>query len=168
MNYVILIETSEEKKETWYYFIQLEGNKENLRHLEQQLNSVDWRLLHGLCTYQLDVDFVVSETTARQMCKLKMNYIGHQKFNGKLNKIFFDINNTDGNVTKMGKIYDTLKFGRIAKFFRNKDDEEEEEGEDDEEDVTHTDYESISSSDSEGHDAPSPEILQQLKDFFTT
>ena len=48
MNYVILIETSEEKKETWYYFIQLEGNKENLTYLEQQLNSVDWTMSGSL------------------------------------------------------------------------------------------------------------------------
>jgi hypothetical protein len=172
MNYVVLIETSEEKRESWYYFLQYEGNKDNLRHLERQLNSVEWKLLPGLCSFQLDVDFLVSETTARQMSKLKMNFIPHQKLNGKLKKIYFDIdNNVDGNVTKMGKIYDTLKFGRIAKFFKNDDyteDGDDEEDDDEEDDITHTDYESISSSDSEGHDAPSPEILQQLKDFLTT
>lgn len=170
MNYVVLIETSEEKRESWYYFLQYDGNKDNLRHLERQLNSVEWKLLPGLCTFQLDVDFLVSEGTARQMSKLKMNFIPHQKLNGKLKKIYFDIdNNVDGNVTKMGKIYDTLKFGRIAKFFSYTGDGGDFDDEDDEEDdITHTDYESISSSDSEGHDAPSPEILQQLKDFLTT
>ena len=167
--YAILIETSDEKKESWYSFIRYDGNEDNLRHLQKQLHSIQWSLLPNLCTYQLHLDNLVSEQTARQMCKIKMHYLPHKKFDGRLKKIYFDIdNNSDGNVTKMGKIYDSLKFGRISRFFSDGGDTSDADDEYDGDEMIHTDYESISSSDSDISDAPSSEVLQQLKDFLLT
>jgi hypothetical protein len=175
--YAVLIETSEEKRESWYYFIKYRGNEANLKHLYKQLDSIYWKLLPELCSFQLFTDILVSERTAVEMCQLKLNYLCHQKFDGKLKKIYFDFEENDGNVTKMGKVFDVLKYGRISQFFgeessRSDGEEEEEEDEDyveeeEEDSRVHTDYDSISESDSEtGENAPSQEMLHQLKDLL--
>lgn len=166
-HYAILIETSDEKRESWYSFIRYDGNEDNLHALEKQFKSVDWVLLPNTSSFQLHLDYLVSEETARQMSKLKMNFIPHRRYDGYLKKINFGIdNNCDGNVTKIGKIHDTLKFGRIATFINNEDDLDYDS---DEEEMIDTDYESISSADSDDNsDAPSSEVLQQLKDFLTS
>lgn len=168
--YAILIETSDEKRESWYSFIRYDGNEDNLHHLEKQLNSVDWLLLPKLSLFQLHLDYLVSEETARQMSKLKLNTIPHKRYDGHLRKINFGFDNSaDGNVTKIGKIYDTLKFGRIASYIGNGDgggNDDDDYESDGEEDVIDTDFESISSSDTELSDEPSTELLQQLKDFL--
>lgn len=175
--YAVLIETSEEKRESWYYFIKYRGNEANLKHLFKQLDSIYWKLLPELCSFELHMDTLVSERTAVEMCQLKMNYLCHQKFDGKLKKIYFDFEEQDGNVTKMGKVFDILKFGRISQFFgeeeSSRSDEEEEEEEDyveeeeeEEDSRVHTDYDSISESDSENNNTPSQEMLQQLKDLL--
>lgn len=168
-HYAILIETSDEKRESWYSFIRVDGNEDNLYHLKKQLGSVEWVLLPSLSSFQLHMDYLVSEETARQMSKLKMNFIPHRRFDGYLRKINFGFNNnTDGNVTKIGKIHDTLKFGRIATFIGNGDgDNDDSDYDSDEEEVIDTDFESISSADSVCSDEPSSEVLQQLKDFLT-
>ena len=170
MSYAILVETSHEWRETWYSFINFKNNKENLYHLNKQLKSIDWKLIPHLATFQLHLDPLVSSETASEMCQLTINqFLSHQKFDGKMKKIYFDINDdNDGNVTKMGKVYDILKFGRISKFFSDR--EEEEDGEEEEDDYYrttttnddhHTDYDSITSSDSEDH--LTTEVIERLK-----
>jgi len=54
--YVILMETNGEESESWYYFIRLNGNEESLKHLNKQLEQVDWVILDDLsrpCTFRL-------------------------------------------------------------------------------------------------------------------
>ena len=41
-NYVVLMETSGEECESWYYCLRYEGNEDNLKVLSEQLESVDW------------------------------------------------------------------------------------------------------------------------------
>ena len=196
-SYAVLCETSEEKRESWYYFIKYNGNEGPLNHLYEQLESINWKLLPDLSLFNLDLNNLVSEQTASHMCRLKLNtFFPHKKFSGKLRKIHLNFDEKDGNVTRMGKVYDALKFGGISNYFtkyllndvtlspsssetsKYKDDrfesEGEDEGEEDEEEDEvsdghiHTDDDSISSSDSENSDAPSSEMLQQLKDFLIT
>ena len=167
--YAVFIETSEEKREMWYYFIKYDGNEANLNHLYKQLESIHWVLLPGLCSFQLHLDHLVSEETAFQMCKVKNQFLSHKKLDGKLKKIYFDFDEHDGNVTKMGKVYDVLKFGRISDYFvkyslsdlnlclSSSSGEEE----NDEEEDTETD--SISNSENEETEEISPELLQDLK-----
>ena len=174
--YAVFIETSEEKREMWYYFIKYDGNEANLNHLYKQLESIHWVLLPGLSSFQLHLDHLVSEETAFQMCQLKNQFLSHKKLDGKLKKIYFDFEDHDGNVTKMGKVYDVLKFGRLSDYFvkyslsdlnlclssSSGEDEDEDEDEDDEEEDTETD--SISNSESEEEtEEISPELLQDLK-----
>lgn len=166
-HYATFIETSDEKRESWYSFIRYDGNEDSLHYLKKQLDCIEWSLLPNLSSFQLHLDHLVSGETARQMSKLKMNFIPHRRFDGYLRKINFGFDNhTDGNVTKMGKIYDLLKFGRIASFIGSEDDDDYDDT--DGSDMIDTDYESISSAESEDSDAPSPELLQELKDFLTT
>lgn len=173
MSYAILVETSHEWRETWYNFISYNNNKENLHHLSKQLKSIDWKLIPHLATFQLHLDPLVSSETASEMCQLTINqFLPHQKFDGKMKKIYFDINeDNDGDVTKMGKVYDTLKYGRISKFFSGSGEEDKEEEEEDDDyyktttttinDDHHTDYDSITSSDSE--DLMTTELIERLK-----
>jgi hypothetical protein len=167
-HYATFIETSDEKRESWYSFIRYDGNEDNLHHLQKQLESVEWLLLPNLSSFQLHLDPLVSGETARQMTKLKMNFIPHRRFDGYLRKINFGFDkNSDGNVTKLGKIHDTLKYGRIASFMGG-DNDARDDYDDSDESIIDTDYESISSAESEDSNAPSSEVLQQLKDFLLT
>lgn len=149
-NYVILMETNGEEYESWYYFIKVEGNEENLYHLQSQLEKIDWYILDDLSTFDLDLDNPVSAQTAKQMTKIDLNhYSFHRKFDGKLEKIDFDFKKKDGNETKICKVFDLLGFGQIEDFI---DDEDI-----DEEDLTSssevsTDDESLSSSEEEDED----------------
>jgi len=176
--YAVFIETSEEKRDMWYYFIKYDGNEANLNHLYKQLESIHWTLLPGLCSFQLHLDHLVSEETAFQMCQVKNQFLSHKKLDGKLKKIYFDFDEHDGNVTKMGKVYDVLKFGRISDYCvkyslsdlnlclssssSGEGDGEEDDDEEEREEDTETD--SISNSESEEEmEEISPELLQDLK-----
>ena len=171
MSYAILVETSEEWKETWYSFISFKNNKDNLYHLQKQLNSIEWKLLPQLSVFQLYLDPLVSAQTASEMSEVKIHqFLSHKKFDSNMKKIYFDIDDdNDGNVTKMGKVFDTLKFGRISKFFNLDECDYEEntnyKSTNDDYDEHHTDYDSITSSDSD--DIPS-EFIEELKRILKT
>jgi len=72
--YVILMETNGEECESWYYFIRLNGNEENLKYLNKQLEQVDWVILDGLSTFDRDLEHPVSAQTAIEMCKVDLNH----------------------------------------------------------------------------------------------
>jgi hypothetical protein len=142
--YVILMETNGEEYESWYYFLRLDGNEENLRHLNDQLEKVDWHILDDLSTFDLELEQTVSAQTAKEMTKVDLNHNSfHRKFDGKLKKIDFDFKKKDGNETKICKVFDLLGFGQIDEYISDEDI--------DEEDLTSsnsTDDESISESES--------------------
>jgi len=120
--YVILMETNGEECESWYYFIRLNGNEENLKHLNKQLEQVDWVILDELSTFDLDLEHPVSAQTAIEMCKVDLNhYSYHRKFDGVLQKIDLEFSKKDGNETKMCKTYDRLSFGTIENFIDDED-----------------------------------------------
>ena len=120
--YVILMETNGEEYESWYYFIRLNGNEENLKHLNKQLEQVDWVILDELSTFDLDLDHPVSAQTAIEMCKIDLNhYSYHRKFDGVLQKIDLEFSKKDGNETKICKTYDRLSFGAIENFIDDED-----------------------------------------------
>jgi hypothetical protein len=127
--YVVLMETSGEEMESWYYFIKYNGNEKNLEHLQQQLQTVDWHILEEMSTFDLDLDHLVSETTAKEMIKLDLNHHSfHRKFDGILDPIDLKLRHRDKNDKKIVKIFDILGYGQIENFIDNEDIEEEEEG----------------------------------------
>ena len=156
--YVILMETSGEEYESWYYFIRLEGNEENLKYLVNQLEKVEWHILDDLNTFELDLENCVSAQTAKEMTKIDLNHHSfHRKFDGKLQKIDFEFKKKDGNETKICKVFDALSYGQIENFI---DDEDV-----DEEDLTSsesTDNETVSESESEEDDRSDNETKQKV------
>lgn len=138
--YAVLMETSGEECESWYYCIRYEGNENNLKHLQEQLESVDWYILDDLSTFDLDLEHFISETTAKELTKLELNHHSfHRKFDGVLDKVDLNLRKKDKNEKKMVKVFDVLGYGQIEDYV---------DGEDlDEEDLTDTPQ---SSSDDDG------------------
>jgi hypothetical protein len=141
--YAILQETSGEESESWLYFIKYQGNEEALQHLNKQLDMVDWYILDGYSTFDLETDFLVSEQTAKEMTKVDLNaYSFHRKFDGTLKKIDLDFRDKDKNSKKIKKAFKVLGYGKIEEFI-------------DEEDVDPEDLVSVSQSDEESSESRS-------------
>ena len=156
-SYVILMETSGEEYESWYYFIRYQGNEENLKYLSDQLDKVDCKILDDLSTFDLDIEHTVSSQTAKEMTKIDLNHTSfHRKFDGKLKKIDFDFKKKDGNETKICKLFDILGYGQIENYI---DDEDI-----DDEDLESTDDESVSiSEDENSSDSDLEELRKGVK-----
>ena len=164
--YTILMESNDEEFEQWYYFIKVEGNEENLRYLQKQLEKIDWEIMEDLSTFDLEMEYFVSAQTAKEMTKIDLNaYSYHRKFDGKLKKIDFDFKKKDGNETKMCKVFDTLGYGKIEDYVSDEDVDEEDYESDS------TDEESVSSESSEeevkkysNKKVPSSVLRERLRD----
>ena len=124
--YVVLMETSGEECESWYYCIRYNGNEKNLEHLQKQLKSVDWYILDDLSTFELDLEHFISEQTAKELTKLELNHHSfHRKFDGTLDTIELNLRHKDKNEKKMVKIFDILGYGQIEHYIDDEDIDEE-------------------------------------------
>jgi len=124
--YVTLMETSGEENESWIYFIRLDGNEENLQHLQNQFDQVEWYIIDDLSTFDLDIDHPVSAQTAKEMTKVDLNHTSfHRKFDGVLQKVDLGYTKKDGNDTKICKTFDILGYGQIENFIDDEDLDEE-------------------------------------------
>jgi hypothetical protein len=161
-DYVILMETSGSEKESWYNFIKVQGNEENLQHLCNQLDCVEWYILEHLSVFFMDLEKTVSAQTAKEMTKVSLNEFPHRKFDGTLQKIDLNFSKKDGNDTKICKTFDALAHGKIGDFIDDEDiDEEDLETEDES-----TENESISDDELQ-LDIPD-EIISDLKKKLKT
>lgn len=148
--YAILMETNGEESESWYNFIRYEGNEEALQHLNKQLEKVEFYIVDDMSTFDLELEHLVSEDTARQMCLVDLNaFMFHRKFDGKLEKIDFGFSRKDDNEDRIEKVHDKLGFGDIDKFV----DGEEEFKDDNESNCSQSSSDSESDS---GSPSPSP------------
>lgn len=143
--YVILQETSEEEFESWMYFIKLEGNENNLSYLKHQLDQVDWKIYEGFSTFDLDMDHLVSEQTAKEMTKVELNVYFHRKFDGELKRIDFGIKPKDNNKKRIKRVFYKLGHGMIDKYIDQEDVSDVEDDEDDEGDHELSDADTVSS-----------------------
>ena len=124
--YVVLMETSGEECESWYYCIRYEGNENNLQYLQEQLETVDWYILDDLSTFDLDLEHFISEKTAKELTKLELNhYSFHRKFDGVLDRIELNLRKKDKNEKKMVKVFDILGYGQIEDYIDKEDLDEE-------------------------------------------
>jgi hypothetical protein len=137
--YVVLQETSEEEFESWMYFIKLEGNENNLSYLKHQLDQVDWKIYEGFSTFDLDMEHLVSEQTAKEMTKVELNVYFHRKFDGELKRIDFGFKNKDNNKKKIKRVFYKLGHGMIDKYI-----DEEDVSDDDDDLLSENDDESVS------------------------
>jgi len=122
--YAALMETNGDECESWYYLIRVEGNEDALKHLQDQLEKVDWFILDDLSTFDLDLEHLVSAQTAKEMTKLELNsYSFHRKFDGKLKKINFKFKSKDlrSDERMMGKVFDLLGYGQIEDYISDED-----------------------------------------------
>ena len=154
--YAILMETSGEECESWYYFIKYEGNEKALKHLHKQLEKVDWYILDDLSTFDLEMETLVSEITAKELTKVELNSCSfHRKFDGRLKKINLNFSKRDNNEEKMVKVFDILGYGQIEDFIGDEDiDDEDLVSESDEvsSDVSSSDASDSSNSDTDSDD----------------
>ena len=124
--YAILMETSGEESESWYYFIRYDGNEENLKDLQQQLEKIEWVILEDLSTFDLELENLVSSQTAKEMSKVDLNHTSfHRKFDGILQKIDFKFKKKYDNEDKITKIFNILGYGQIENFIDDEDLDEE-------------------------------------------
>jgi len=120
--YVVLMETNGKECESWYYFLRRTGNQENLLHLKQQLDLVDWFMVDDLSIFDLDLTQSVSAQTAKEMTKLEINSIMfHRKFDGKLKKIDLGFKPKNSNIRKIEKTFDLLSYGQIEDYISDED-----------------------------------------------
>lgn len=146
-DYAVLMETNGEEHESWYYFIRKEGNEESLRHLQDQLEKVDWYIIDNLSTFDLDLDNSVCARTAKEMTKLDINhYSFHRKFDGKLQRIDFNFTKKKSNEKKIFEVFDRLGYGQIEDYISDEDIDPEDLVEQDEYEGTDNEYETDSSS----------------------
>lgn len=125
-NYVVLMETNDKEYESWYYFIKYEGNEENLKFLQDQLEKVDWHIMEDLSTFDLDLEHLVSAQTAKEMTKLELNaHSFHRKFDGTLQKIDLEFRKKDSDETMICKTFDQLGYGQIEDYIDDEDLDEE-------------------------------------------
>ena len=111
------METDGENCESIYYFIKYEGNEEALKALQTELNRVENQMIfEGVMNFDLDLDHLVSETTASEMIMLELNSSSfHRKFDGKMKTIDFKyksskVYNDEGRIIRIDAI---LGGGRI-------------------------------------------------------
>jgi len=120
--YATLMETSGEENESWYYFIRYQGNEEALRHLQDQLVKVDWYIVDDLSTFDLDLDYLVTEQTAKEMTKLDLNHTSHhRKFDGKMKDVDLRFKKKDSTEKMMTRAFDVLGYGQIEDYVSDED-----------------------------------------------
>lgn len=120
--YAILQESNAEEYESWLYFIRYQGNEDALNHLQRQLQSVDWNMDDDLSCFDLELDYLVSENTAREMTKIDLNhYSFHRKFDGTLKQIDLGFKKGSSDSKKIKKAFKVLGYGRIEEFVDKED-----------------------------------------------
>jgi hypothetical protein len=120
--YAVIMETNGKEFESWLYFIKYNGNEDALRYLAKQLESVEFYILDELSTFDIDLEHLVSERTAKEMTKVELNSVMyHRKFDGKLKKIDLGLSKRDSNDKKILKCFKTLGVGKIDDFIDSED-----------------------------------------------
>jgi len=114
--YVVLAETNGKDLECWYYFIKYNGNENALKHLQEQFSKVEFFIMDDLSMFDLDLDHLMSEQTAKEMVRLEVNVYFHRMFNGKLKMIDFGFKENESNKKKILKVFKTLGVGQIDNF----------------------------------------------------
>ena len=153
--YATLMETNEAEMESWYYFIKYDGNEENLKNLQSQLEKVKFKTIDELSAFDLELNYLVSAQTAKDMTKIDMNAFSfHRKFDGKLKPIDFGFTDTDKNIKKIKKCNDVLGYGSIDEFISDEDiDPEDLRNPDDESKESESDDEDSDDEDSDDEDS---------------
>ena len=117
--YAVLMESSSYDFESWYYFIKCEGNEENLKFMCDQFKTIKECTMfdEDITMFDMDLEHLVSEQTAKEMCLLDLNSISyHRKFDGVLKKIDFAFKKKDNDEKRMIRICKIIGDGKIDDF----------------------------------------------------
>jgi hypothetical protein len=115
--YVVLCETNEHESESWYYFLKYNDNEKELKYLYDQLEKIEMYLIEDMSTFDLDLDHLFSEQTAKEMIKLEVNSVSfHRMFTGKLQFINLELKKRDDNEDMLMKCYEILGMGQIEDY----------------------------------------------------
>ena len=173
--YAILMETSPEEYESWYYFIRVEGNEDNLNNLKSVIESVEWSIIENCNVFDIELEHLISASTAKEFTKVDLNHTSfHRKFDGILKPINFKFKIKDKNEKKMWKIFDVLGYGQIENFIDDEDldeedlatdygDDEDDEDEEDEDEDEDEDEEEDDEDDEEDEDEEDEESVKKEK-----
>ena len=88
LKYAVLMETNGEEHESWYYFLKFNGNESKLKYLSKQIEQIEMYIIDEMSTFDLDLENLVSEQTAKEMTKVELNSVTfHRKFDGQLQHV---------------------------------------------------------------------------------
>jgi len=177
--YAILMETSPDEYESWYYFIRIEGNERNLKLLQEQIENIEWYAMDDCHIFDVELEHPVSAITAKEMTKIDVNHCyWHRKFDGILKPVVFNFKKKDNTEKKMIRVTDLIGNGLIENFIDDEDIDEEdlatddslcedsdnEEDDDSEDDASSSDDDDVdeSSDDEEMEDSTSTKINYKL------
>ena len=120
--YAVLMETNGEECESWYYFIKYDGNEKSLEHLKKQLEQIEMYVIDDLSTFDIDLENLVSEATAKEMSKVELNSVSfHRKFDGDLKTVNLGLKRKDSNEKRIMKTHEKLGFGNIDEYIDKED-----------------------------------------------
>lgn len=121
-SYAVLTEVHGGLDHTFYYFIKYQGNEKQLRFLQEQLEKIEEMCIYGDDSmFFLDLENLVSETTAKEMCMVDTGDYYHRKFDGTMKQIDFHFSRRDDDEDKLDKVNQLLIEGGIADFVSNED-----------------------------------------------
>lgn len=114
----VIMETSGEECESWYYFVKYDGNEKALEHLKTQLESVEQSAAYSdISVFDVEIDNLVSEQTVDEMVLLELNSVMyHRKFVGSMKMIDFGFKSKHKDTRKLAKIDEKLSNGLIDNF----------------------------------------------------
>ena len=178
--YATLQETNIEEHESWLTFIRYQGNEDALKHLREQLETVEWHCEEEDnmdSAFDLDTDYPVCEKTAKEMTKLDLNaYMSHRKFDGKLQQINLELKDVNSEVTRkrkektndknIRKVNRTIRYGQIENYINEEDENSDAEYNDEtnsEEDDNSNDSSGDSSGDSSSDSDDEPDKSTLIK-----
>tara|TARA_Y100000591_G_scaffold304688_1_gene301556 strand:+ start:78 stop:704 length:627 start_codon:yes stop_codon:yes gene_type:complete len=120
--YAVLMETNGEECESWLYFIKHDGNEDKLQHLLKQLEQIEMYIIDDLSTFDLDLEHLVSEQTAKEMTKIELNSVSfHRKFDGVMKTVNLGLKRKDSNEKRIRRAHKALGFGNIDEYIEDED-----------------------------------------------
>ena len=120
--YAVLMETNGEECESWLYFIKHDGNEDKLQHLLKQLEQIEMYIIDDLSTFDLDLEHLVSEQTAKEMTTIELNSVSfHRKFDGVMKTVNLGLKRKDSNEKRIRRAHKALGFGNIDEYIEDED-----------------------------------------------
>lgn len=112
--YVIFSETNGTDLETWYFFINYEENKEELKYLKKLLEEIIY-YDQTLSIFRIDLENKISRKTAEEMISVKINdFMTHQIIDEKIKLPRIKMN---GNPIKnIYKLYHIFGAGKLENY----------------------------------------------------